>query len=226
MRTFGTGAQLRPPAGGRRSRARLLISALSLGVAGSLALLPSAAAQSTGDSDSGPLITVAPEQADGSADGASDAPRIAAVLSGPGGVGYWVIGVDGSIEPIGTTILPIIGEPPEIHTDVIGARLGAPGALGVWLQLADGSEVPVGDPGPTVLTGEERPVGWLSGVAIRQLLAGSVVDRGGPLVHFGTVRGGPDRSDHHDGTGRALAGFLRWRKRGTAASAGSCCWAR
>ncbi len=136
-------------------------------------MLPPAAAQSAGNSDSGPLITVAPQPAGGTADGVSDAPRIAAVLSGPGGVGYWVIGVDGSIEPIGTTILPIIGEPPEIHTNVTGARLGAPGALGVWLQLADGSEVPVGDPGPTVLTGEERPTGWLSGVAIRQLLAGA-----------------------------------------------------
>ena len=173
MRTFGTGAQLRPHAGGRKGRACLLISALSLGVVGSLALLPSAAAQPTGDSDSGPLITVAPEPAGDGPDGESDAPRIAAVLSGPGGVGYWVIGVDGSIEPIGTSILPIIGEALKIHADVTGARLGAPGALGVWLQLADGSEVPVGDPGPTVLTGEERPVGWLSGVAIRQLLAGA-----------------------------------------------------
>ena len=136
-------------------------------------MLPAAAAQTSGDSDAPPLITVPVEGAGTDLDGAADAPRIAAVLSGPGGVGYWIIGVDGSIEPIGTTILPIIGEPPAINTSVTGARLGAPGALGVWLRLADGSEVPVGDPGPTVLTGEERPVGWLSGVAVRQLLSGA-----------------------------------------------------
>ncbi|WP_419945654.1 glycoside hydrolase family 3 N-terminal domain-containing protein [Candidatus Poriferisodalis sp.] len=141
--------------------------------AGPLVLLPPAAAQSTGEGDAPPLVTVAPEPTNTGSDGAPAPPRIAVVLSGPGGVGYWAIGVDGSIEPIGTTILPIIGEPPEIHSDVTGARLGAPGALGVWLLLADGSEVPVGDPGPTVLTGEERPVGWLSGVAVRQLLSGA-----------------------------------------------------
>ncbi len=117
------------------------------------------------------LVTVAPQIED----------VVVAVLRGPGGVGYWVIGSDGSIVPIGTTILPIQGEPPEIPGPVVGARLGAPGALGVWLRLADNSEVAIGDPGPTVLTGEERPLGWLSGVGVRQLLSGAWwtdVDRG------------------------------------------------
>ena len=147
------------------------MSVLALAAAGSVAPIP-AAAQTSGDSDAPPLVTVAPEPASG-IDGALTPPRIATVLGGPGGVGYWVIGVDGSIEPIGTTILPIIGDAPDIHAQVTGARLSAPGALGVWLLLADGTEVPLGDPGPTVLTGEERPVGWLSGVAVRQLLSGA-----------------------------------------------------
>ena len=159
----------------RRLRCRRLVAASAALVAAVawLAVLPRAAAQTSGEPETPPLITVAPDDpADGS-QGAPAAPRIVAVLRGPGGVGYWVVGVDGSIEPVGTSILPIVSDPPELHTQVVGARLGAPGALGVWLQLADNSEVAIGDPGPTVFTGEERPLGWLSGVGVRQLLSGA-----------------------------------------------------
>lgn len=124
----------------------------------------STSAQTSEGGQETPLVTVVPQ------DGADE---IVAVLRGPGGFGYWIIGADGKIDRVGTAILPIQGDPPEIAAPVIGARLGAPGALGVWLQLADNSEVAVGDPGPTVLTGEERPLGWLSGVSVRQLLAGA-----------------------------------------------------
>ena len=144
-----------------------------LAAAGWLAWLPGAAAQTSTEPETPSLITVAPDAEPGGPDGAAAAPRIVAVLRGPGGVGYWVIAADGTIEPIGTSILPIVSEMPQLTTHVVGARLGAPGALGVWLQLADATEVAVGDPGPTVLTGEERPLGWLSGVAVRQLLSGA-----------------------------------------------------
>ena len=166
-----------PPASRRQPPSRSVRAALGLAVLLSavswLTAPPGAAAQSSSDSELPPLVTVAPEQEIPGSDGEPAAPRIVSVLRGPGGVGYWVIGADGSIEPIGTTILPIVGDQPPIHTNVVGARLGAPGALGVWLQLADNSEVAIGDPGPTVLTGEERPLGWLSGVGVRQLLSGA-----------------------------------------------------
>ncbi len=149
------------------------IGALALAATGWLALLPDAAAQGSGPSETPPLITVAPDTELGDADSEAPAPRVVAVLRGPGGVGYWVVGADGSIEPVGTSILPIVSDPPQLHTQVVSARLGAPGALGVWLQLADDSEVALGDPGPTVFTGEERPLGWLSGVGVRQLLSGA-----------------------------------------------------
>ena len=149
------------------------VGALALAATGWLALLPGAAAQGADPSEAPPLITVAPDAEPRDADSEAPAPRIVAVLRGPGGVGYWVIGADGSIEPVGTSILPIVSDPPQLHTQVVGARLGAPGALGVWLQLADDSEVALGDPGPTVFTGEERPLGWLSGVGVRQLLSGA-----------------------------------------------------
>ncbi|WP_428120094.1 glycoside hydrolase family 3 protein [Candidatus Poriferisodalis sp.] len=142
-------------------------------------LLPIAGAAAQSADDEAPegnggltLVTVVPQLEDDD---------VVAVLRGPGGVGYWVISADGTIDPVGTTILPIQGDPPEIAGPVVGARLGAPGALGVWLRLADNSEVAIGDPGPTVLTGEERPLGWLSGVGVRQLLSGAWwtdVDRG------------------------------------------------
>ncbi len=175
-----------------------LATAMTLAAVGSLATLSDAAAQSASQpaaqsgsrSDAPPFVTVAPSpqgtevgaDAGTDADGAPAGVPIAAVLRGPGGVGYWIIGTDGSIEPVGTTILPILGQssglsgpsgPSGLSGEVIGARLGAPGALGLWLQLADGQEVPIGDPGPNVLTGEERPLGWLSGIAVRQLLQGA-----------------------------------------------------
>ncbi len=141
--------------------------------AGWFVALPDAAAQTSSESETPPLVTVAPDAESGAAEAEPSLPRLVAVLRGPGGIGYWVIGADGTIEPVGTSILPIVGDPAQLHTQVVGARLGAPGALGVWLQLADNSEVAIGDPGPTVLTGEERPLGWLSGVGVRQLLSGA-----------------------------------------------------
>ncbi len=154
---------------------RRVISATTalLIAAGWFAVLPDAAAQTSRESETPPLVTVAPDGESGDSAGEPSPPRVVAVLRGPGGIGYWVIGIDGTIEPVGTSILPIVGELPQLTAQVVGARLGAPGALGVWLQLADNSEVAIGDPGPTVLTGEERPLGWLSGVAVRQLLSGA-----------------------------------------------------
>lgn len=98
---------------------------------------------------------------------------VVAVLEGPGGIGYWVVSEDGTVEVIGTSIFPAVGEDPEIPVRVESARVGSPGALGLWLQLADGTEVALGDPGPEVDLREERALGWLSGVAIRQLLKGA-----------------------------------------------------
>lgn len=149
------------------------IATLLLGMAAWLVTLPHAGAQDSNGSETPPLVTVAPDESPVGSDETPASPRIVAALRGPGGVGYWLVGADGSIEPVGTTILPIIGEPPTISTNVVGARLGAPGALGVWLQLSNGTEVAIGDPGPTVLTGEERPLGWLSGIGVRQLLSGA-----------------------------------------------------
>ena len=157
---------------GHTHRAAVAASAL-LALAGWLAHVPTAAAQTSDEPEVPTLITIAPDGGSGDSGTAPTALRIVAVLRGPGGVGYWVVGADGSIEPVGTSILPIVSEPLELETRVVGARLGAPGALGVWLQIGDGSEVAVGDPGPTVLTGEERPLGWLSGVGVRQLLSGA-----------------------------------------------------
>ena len=147
---------------------------LALLIAGGwLVALPDAAAQTTSDAQTPPLVTVAPSGESGESESVPSPSRIVAVLRGPGGIGYWVIDADGIIEAFGTSILPIVSNTVQLHTQVVGARLGAPGALGVWLQLADGSEVAVGDPGPTILTGEERPLGWLSGVGVRQLLSGA-----------------------------------------------------
>lgn len=171
MTTDG-GNSCEPPTRASRRLSLLATAALLIAV-GWFAVLPDAAAQSSNDQEIPPLITVAPDAESPSSDSAPSAPRIVAVLRGPGGVGYWVIGADGTIEPVGTSILPFASDPPQLHTQVIGARVGAPGALGVWLQLADNSEVAIGDPGPTVFTGEERPLGWLSGVGVRQLLSGA-----------------------------------------------------
>jgi len=106
-------------------------------------------------------------------DGAATASPVVAVLEGPGGVGYWVVSEDGTVEVVGTSIFPAVGEDPELPVRVESARSGSPGALGLWLQLADGTEVALGDPGPEVDLRGERTLGWLSGVAIRQLMRGS-----------------------------------------------------
>jgi beta-N-acetylhexosaminidase len=103
--------------------------------------------------------------------GSSGSP-IVAVLDGPGGIGYWLVSADGSVDVVGTAIDPTLGEPPEIPVRVESARAGAPGALGLWLQLADGSEVAVGDPGPEIDLSDERSLGWLAGTSVRQLLRG------------------------------------------------------
>ena len=99
-------------------------------------------------------------------------PPLVAVLDGPGGVGYWLVFEDGSVDVVGTSILPALGEPPQVEVRVESARAGAPGALGLWLQLADGNEVAIGDPGPEIDQRELRVDGWLAGVAVRQLLRG------------------------------------------------------
>lgn len=98
---------------------------------------------------------------------------LVAVLDGPGGVGYWLVNEDGSVEVVGTSILPALGEAAEVPVRVESARTGSPGALGLWLILADGTEVAVGDPGPEVDLREERSLGWLSGTSVRQLLRGA-----------------------------------------------------
>ncbi|MDG2112000.1 MAG: glycoside hydrolase family 3 N-terminal domain-containing protein [Actinomycetota bacterium] len=99
--------------------------------------------------------------------------RLVAVLDGPGGVGYWLVSEDGSVEVVGTTILPALGDDPEIPVRVESARAGSPGALGLWLILADGTEVAVGDPGPEVDLRERRSLGWLAGTSVRQLMRGA-----------------------------------------------------
>ena len=47
------------------------------------------------------------------ADGLSDSPRpdatIVGVVDGPGGNGYWVVSADGSVEVVGTRIVPPMG---------------------------------------------------------------------------------------------------------------------
>ncbi|WP_419841527.1 glycoside hydrolase family 3 N-terminal domain-containing protein [Candidatus Poriferisodalis sp.] len=153
-------------------RRSLRFAAALTAAAGLLATAPHATAQTSNQPTAPPLVTVAPDGLPADAETTTPV-AVVAVLRGPGGVGYWVVGADGAIEAVGTSILPTASDPPPLEAPVVGARLGAPGALGVWLLLADGSEVAVGDPGPTVLTGQERPLGWLSGVGVRQLLRGA-----------------------------------------------------
>ncbi|MFT7646360.1 MAG: beta-N-acetylhexosaminidase [Candidatus Poriferisodalaceae bacterium] len=98
---------------------------------------------------------------------------VVAVLEGPGGRGYWLVSADGHVEVAGTNIVPSLGAPPELLVRVETARAGAPGALGLWLVLADGTEVALGDPGPEIGAPTDRPVGWLTGVGLRQLLRGN-----------------------------------------------------
>lgn len=98
---------------------------------------------------------------------------VVAVLDGPGGVGYWLVSEDGTVEVLGSSILPLLGEPPDLSVRVESARAGAPGAMGLWLILADGSEVAIGDPGPELDLRRFRELGWLAGTAVRQLLRGA-----------------------------------------------------
>ena len=98
---------------------------------------------------------------------------VVAVLDGPGGIGYWLVSEDGTVEVVGSSILPLLGEPPALSVRVETARSGAPGAMGLWLVLADGSEVAIGDPGPEMDLRRFRELGWLAGTAVRQLLRGA-----------------------------------------------------
>ena len=107
----------------------------------------------------------------------SDAPLVA-VLRGPGEIGYWLVTADGQVSVVGTSIVPTLDRPlveegADARGPVVGARIGAPGALGIWLQHSDGSEVAVGDPGPNVDNSDDRPTGWLVGIATRQLMRGA-----------------------------------------------------
>ena len=103
-------------------------------------------------------------------------PTIVAVVEGPGGIGYWVVAADGSVEVIGTSIVPPLGEVEPITDRVRTAYAGAPGALGIWLELLDGTKIAVGDPGPRIFTGHDRPTGWLAGLAAKQLMKGRWID--------------------------------------------------
>ena len=105
----------------------------------------------------------------------SDA-TIVGVVDGPGGIGYWVVSADGSVEVVGTKIVPPLGESEPLTDTVRSAHEGAPGALGLWLQLADGSKVAIGDPGPRIFNEHERPAGWLFGLTVKQLMRGRWID--------------------------------------------------
>ena len=100
----------------------LVIAATNLG-------LPKVSAEETSE-------TVAPD------------PTVVAVVNGPGGIGYWVVAADGSVEVVGTSIIPPLGQRDPITDRVRTAYAGAPGALGIWLELANGTKLAVGDPGP------------------------------------------------------------------------------
>ena len=103
-------------------------------------------------------------------------PTIVGVIDGPGGIGYWVVSADGSVEVVGTNIVPPLGESEPLTDKVRAAHEGAPGALGIWLQLANGATVAIGDPGPRIFNEHARPTGWLSGLAIKQLMQGRWID--------------------------------------------------
>ncbi|MDP6283803.1 MAG: glycoside hydrolase family 3 N-terminal domain-containing protein, partial [Acidimicrobiales bacterium] len=111
-----------------------------------------------------PLGTVSPDS------------TIVGVIDGPGGIGYWVVSADGSVEVVGTNIVPPLGASEPLTDKVRIAYEGAPGALGIWLQLVDGTKVAIGDPGPRIFNGYERPTGWLSGLAVKQLMRGRWID--------------------------------------------------
>ena len=101
---------------------------------------------------------------------------VVAVVGGPGGMGYWIVSADGSVEVVGTNIVPPLGESEPLTDKVRTAYEGAPGALGIWLELINGAKVAIGDPGPRIFTGHERPPGWLSGLAVKQLMRGRWID--------------------------------------------------
>ena len=56
-------------------------------------------------------------------------PTIVGVIDGPGGIGYWVVSADGSVEVVGTNIVPPLGESEPLTDKVRTAHEGAPGAL-------------------------------------------------------------------------------------------------
>ena len=101
---------------------------------------------------------------------------IVGVVDGPGGIGYWVVSADGSVEVVGTKIVPPLGESEPLTGRVRSAHEGAPGALGIWLQLDDGTKVAIGDPGPRIFNAHERPAGWLSGLTVKQIMRGRWID--------------------------------------------------
>ena len=101
----------------------------------------------------------------GNTDSTDDADStVVAVVGGPGGMGYWIVSVDGSVEVVGTNIVPPLGESEPLTDSVRTAYEGAPGAPGIWLELVNGTKVAIGDPGPRIFNGHERPPGWPSGL--------------------------------------------------------------
>ena len=103
-------------------------------------------------------------------------PTVVAVVGGPGGMGYWIVSADGSVEVVGPNIVPPLGESEPLTDKVRSAYEGAPGALGIWLELLNGTKGAIGDPGPRIFNGHERPPGWLSGLAVKQLMRGNWID--------------------------------------------------
>ncbi len=101
---------------------------------------------------------------------------IVAVVDGPGGMGYWIVAADGSVEVVGTNIVPPLGTSEPLTDKVRTAYEGAPGALGIWVELLNGTRVAIGDPGPRIFTAHDRPHGWLSGLAVKQIMRGRWVD--------------------------------------------------
>ncbi len=130
---------------------RLLTAALGVAVAVGLASISVAGFASAQEPAGSPLVDV---------------------LRGPGGVGYWIVSSDGTVEVVGSSIVPTFEEPAEITQPVVGARAGVEGALGLWLTLATGDEVAVGDPGPAGTIEADAPPGRLVGVATSFLLRG------------------------------------------------------
>ena len=51
-------------------------------------------------------------------------PTIVGVIDGPGGIGYWVVSADGSVEVVGTNIVPPLGESEPLTDKVRTAHEG------------------------------------------------------------------------------------------------------